>query len=235
MTKKKDSIPKASKTDSKNLAKKAYTGIRRMLFLNEIAPGQKIHYRDLADDLGMSQTPVIHALRWLEFQGLVRYEANRGFYLEPISMEEINEIYNLRETLEPALLPSTIENLDENGIERLKAALEKYDNAVRQKYRKQRLLAAMEFHLTLASLSGPIGEKILRELFDLLYLKYKVDLLFPRPIERANEGHKEILDSVVARDLERAKQLLLQDIREVREHVIDGIRKSLEEKESLVF
>ena len=132
-------------------------------------------------------------------------------------MEEINEIYDLRETLEPALLPRTIENLDENGIERLKAALEKYDDAVQQKYRKQRLLATMEFHLTLASLSGPIGEKILRELFDLLYLKYKVDLLFPRPIERVNRGHREIFDHVVARDLEMAQRLLLQDIREVRD------------------
>ena len=70
MAKKLDSHPKASKSGSEDLTRKAYTGIRRMLFLNEITPGQKIHYRDLAEELGMSQTPVIHALRWLEFQGL---------------------------------------------------------------------------------------------------------------------------------------------------------------------
>ena len=44
---------------------KAYQGIRQMLFHNEIVPGQKIAYRDLAERLGMSQTPVIQALKWL--------------------------------------------------------------------------------------------------------------------------------------------------------------------------
>jgi DNA-binding GntR family transcriptional regulator len=224
-----------SKPGSKDLARKAYMGIRRMLFLNEIAPGQKIHYRDLSDELGMSQTPVIQALRWLEFQGLVRYEANRGFYLEPISLEEINEIYDLREIIEPALLSIAIDKLDKNGIKRLEASLDEYDEAIRQKYTKQIFLAAMNFHLTLASLTGPVGEKIIRDLFDLLYLKYKVDLLVPRPIERVDRVHKEILKAMVARDREGAKKLLLQDVREVREHIIDGIRKSIEEKESLVF
>lgn len=43
MAKKLDSKPKASQPGSKDLAKKAYTEIRRMLFLNEITPGQKIY------------------------------------------------------------------------------------------------------------------------------------------------------------------------------------------------
>ena len=69
--------------------RKAYQGIRQMLFHNEIVPGQKIAYRDLAERLGMSQTPVIQALKWLEFQGLVRHERHRGYYTEPISIQEV--------------------------------------------------------------------------------------------------------------------------------------------------
>ena len=61
-------------------AQKAYAGIRRMLFHNEIVPGQKIGYRDLAERIGMSQTPVIQALKWLEFQGLVRHEPQPGLF-----------------------------------------------------------------------------------------------------------------------------------------------------------
>jgi DNA-binding GntR family transcriptional regulator len=53
--------------DARDSTWKAYTGIRNMLFHNEIMPGQKIAYRDLAERLGMSQTPVIQALKWLEF------------------------------------------------------------------------------------------------------------------------------------------------------------------------
>ena len=59
---------------------KAYMGIRRMLFHNEIGPGQKISYRDLAERLKMSSTPVIQAFKQLEFQELVRHEPNHGYY-----------------------------------------------------------------------------------------------------------------------------------------------------------
>lgn len=47
------------KTEKTDLAQKAYQGIRQMLFYNEILPGQKIKYQDLADKIGVSITPLI--------------------------------------------------------------------------------------------------------------------------------------------------------------------------------
>ena len=95
-----------------------------MLFHNEIVAGQKIAYRDLAERLGMSQTPVIQALKWLEFQQLVRHEPNRGYYTAPISLQEVGEIYELRELIELSLLPKTLERLDARKIQRLQAAFQ---------------------------------------------------------------------------------------------------------------
>ena len=73
-------------------ALKAYLGIRRMFFVNDIHPGQKISYGELAKRLGMSTTPVIQTLKRLDDQGLVRYEPNRGYFTEEISLKEIIEI-----------------------------------------------------------------------------------------------------------------------------------------------
>ena len=66
-----NTINKTQTRDPQGHTRKAYLGIRNMLFHSEIVPGQKISYRDLAERLGMSQTPVIQALKWLEFQQLV--------------------------------------------------------------------------------------------------------------------------------------------------------------------
>lgn len=52
----------------------ASKGIRRMLSHKELVPGQKIAYRELAEQLHMSSTPIIQALKWLEIQGFVRHE-----------------------------------------------------------------------------------------------------------------------------------------------------------------
>ena len=105
MTTKKNS---PEKQGDENLAQKAYKSIRKMLFHGEIVPGQKIPYRDLSNKMGMSPTPVIQALKWLEFQGLVRQEPNRGCYVEPFSLDEVSQVYDLRQVIELSLLPEAL-------------------------------------------------------------------------------------------------------------------------------
>ncbi len=90
---------KTNKTDKKTKQQEdssqiAYQGIRHMLYTKELVPGQKIAYRDLAEKLQLSPTPIIQALKWLELQGFVTHEANRGYYMAPFSLEEIEELYD---------------------------------------------------------------------------------------------------------------------------------------------
>ncbi len=70
-----------------------------MLFLKDIVPGQEIACRDFAERLGMSPTPEIQALKWLEFQSLVQHIPNRSHYASPFSLKEAQEIFELRELL----------------------------------------------------------------------------------------------------------------------------------------
>jgi len=146
-------IKKKKKTKN-DFTQEAYMGIRRMFFLNEIIPGQKISYGDLSKRLEMSTTPVIQALKRLEYQGLVRHETNRGYYTENISLKEITEIYEFRELIETSLLLKTISGIDKKGLKTLKKALDNHLEAVRDIFLKERLLKDMEFHLALAKLSG---------------------------------------------------------------------------------
>ena len=141
--------PRSSKPPTAKSApghtQRAYEGIRRMLFHNEIVPGQKIAYRDLSERLGMSQTPVIQALKWLEFQRLVRHEPHRGYYTAPISLQEVEEIYDLRLLIETSLLPTTLERLDKAGLRRMQAALAAHLKAAREIYLYERLQKDMDF------------------------------------------------------------------------------------------
>jgi DNA-binding GntR family transcriptional regulator len=99
-------------------------GIRRMFFLNEIIPGQKISYRNFSERLDMRTTPIIQALKRLEFQDLVRHEPNRDYYTEEISLEEITEIYEFRELIELSLLSKTIERITRQGLKKTQNCLE---------------------------------------------------------------------------------------------------------------
>ena len=220
-----------SKKSKEDYTQEAYMGIRRMFFLNEIIPGQKISYGDLAKRLTMSTTPVIQALKRLEFQGLVRHEPNRGYYTENISLKEITEIYEFREQIEVALLPRTISSITKKGLNQLKKALNNHLDAVRDIYLKDRLLKDMEFHLLLAELSGNrIQINTLKFLFDLLYLKYRGNILFVTPMETVDSEHIRLYDDISAGNIENAQAVLAQHISNVKKHAILSIERINREK-----
>lgn len=211
--------------------RKAYLGIRNLMLHNELAPGQKIAYRDLAERLGMSQTPIIQALKWLEFQQLVRHEPNRGYFTAPVDPKEVEDIYAVRETLELSLLPDIIRTIDARGIQTLRTALEAHLKASREIYLAERLNRDMEFHLTLARLSGnQVHYKILKDLFDLLYLKYSSNVLFSTSMESADADHQALFESIADGDLKSARRILAGHIRRVKDHVLQGLRKITDAK-----
>lgn len=224
----KKTVPRKTKED---FTREAYMGIRRMFFHNEIIPGQKVSYGDLAKRLNMSTTPVIQALKHLEFQGLVRHEPNRGYYTENVSLAEITEIYEFRELIEVSLLSATIENIGRRGITQLKKALDSHLAAVRDIYLKERLLKDMEFHLKLAQLSdNQIQFNTLKYLFDLLYLKYRGNILFVTPMDRVDNEHIQLYEAIENKDLAQARAVLSRHIANVKKHAVESTRRALQEK-----
>jgi len=219
------------KKSKEDFTKEAYMGIRKMFFVNEITPGQKIAYGDLAKRLGMSTTPIIQALKRLEDQGLVRHEPNRGYYTEDISLKEVVEIYEFRELIETSLLPKTIASITKKKLQILKKALDNHLAAVRDIYLKERLLRDMEFHLTLAELSGcTIQVNTLKSLFDLLYLKYRGNVLFVTPMDTVDREHSQLYDCIAQADLEGATTILRRHIANVKEHAVASIERLNKEK-----
>ncbi|MCK5517467.1 MAG: GntR family transcriptional regulator [Desulfobulbaceae bacterium] len=222
---------KQKKQSTDDFTNEAYMGIRRMFFVNEITPGQKISYGDLASRLGMSTTPVIQALKRLEDQGLVRHEPNRGYYTENISLKEIKEIYDFRELIETSLLPKTVSGMNKKNLKNLKKALDNHLDAVRDIYLKERLVRDMEFHLVLAGLSGcTIQINTLRSLFDLLYLKYRGNVLFVTPMETVDSEHIKLYNYIADSNLDGAARILKQHISNVKEHAIASIQRINKEK-----
>jgi DNA-binding GntR family transcriptional regulator len=217
--------------DETDHTQRAYNGIRNMMFHNEIAPGQKISYRDLASRLGMSPTPVIQALNRLEWQGLVRRERNRGYYSEPISVKQVEEIYDLRVTIEVSLIPDIIKRLTPEHLKRLGDALTAYQSASKEVYLNERLLKDMEYHVTLASLSGcQTHLHVLRYLFDLLYLRNRGSVLFSIPTETVDKEHIQIFEAISAKNVKRTQAILNKHIVNKKLLVVEGLTRIMEEK-----
>ena len=214
----------------------AYQGIRRMLYSKELVPGQRIAYRDLAERLQLSPTPIIQALKWLELQGFVLHEPNRGYSMAPFSLKELEELYELRVLVEPWLVPFTVEHIDKKGLAELKSALQAHLSAEREFYLKERLFKNREFHMTLASLSGKGTQiRILQNVFEMLFLKYGGNYLPMSSLTATDQEHQEIYDAVALRNPERAQAVLRNHLTNVKVQVLTSVKKVLAEQERSTF
>jgi DNA-binding GntR family transcriptional regulator len=79
-------------------------GLRDAILAGDYAPGTRIRQEDLAERTGASRVPVREALLMLEAEGLVTLVANTGAWVTRLSLPECEEMYQIRERIEPLLL-----------------------------------------------------------------------------------------------------------------------------------
>lgn len=93
--------------------------VREGILSGKYAPGTRIRQEDLAEQFGASRLPVREALRILESDGLVTLVANTGAWVAHLSLDECQEMYQIRERIEPLLLSYSLPGLSEDTLARL--------------------------------------------------------------------------------------------------------------------
>ena len=223
-------------TQKKDLTAKAYQEIRQIIFANDLKPGQKIPYRTMAKDLDMSLTPMIQALKHMEFMGLVKHAHNKGFVVKKATKKEIEEAFRIRLILEPQLLAITMKTIDKSGENKIKKVLDDYLEAPQSGSLKLRLIKDIRFHLTIAELSGQdLSISFLKHLFDLLYLRSGQNMIYPRPFENASQNHIAIYEAIKKRNTKTAIEALEKHLTLIYKNALSGIDNKIEAKEQIVF
>jgi len=94
-------LPKPLRLNNRpSLSEAVYEMIKQRLLSQELEPGTKLREEDLADQLGVSRTPVREAINKLEREGLVEIIPRYGTFVANISSKDVEEIYQIREALE---------------------------------------------------------------------------------------------------------------------------------------
>ena len=77
-----------------------YEELKMQILTGKIIPGTRMMEVELADDMGVSRTPIREAIRQLEKEGLVTIEPRRGAYASQISVKDMVDILEVRQNLE---------------------------------------------------------------------------------------------------------------------------------------
>ncbi|HET7246477.1 MAG TPA: GntR family transcriptional regulator, partial [Streptosporangiaceae bacterium] len=95
--------------------------IRELIITGELAAGEQLRQRDLAQRFGVSQTPVREAMRRLESEGLVVGDTHRGFTVVEPDDGPVEENFQIRAALESLGASLAARKIDEQGLARLQA------------------------------------------------------------------------------------------------------------------
>lgn len=181
-----------------------------------LRPGQRLGYKELATRMRTSTTPVREAIRELAVDGLLDIDPHRGVLVHTPSLDELHDIYEIRELLEPLAVSAMCKNLTEDELSRA-------DQMVREMADTADFgmwaTLNFRFHTFLSQaarrprLIGLLAQ--LRNVSSLYVARFIAAM--PDHIERHNQEHRELLDALKTRNVHRAVQAELGHLRHVLE------------------
>jgi DNA-binding GntR family transcriptional regulator len=178
--------------------------LRRAIVAGELGPGQRVPQEDVAERIGVSLIPVREALRVLESEGQVTYFPRRGYFVTELHIEDLVEIYALREILEDRAARHATAGLDDDALERMEQAARDCTEAAVAGDVARELAANRRFHLGLFECAGePHAMRLIRLLWEATE-PYRA-LYYNSPIERkaADAAHRRILAAARKGDADR--------------------------------
>jgi DNA-binding GntR family transcriptional regulator len=202
-----------SALDLRSLPDRLADLLRERILAGEAEPGRPIRQDALAAELGVSKIPLREAMARLEREGLLRAEANRGWFVRSLSADEAREIYALRLGLEPKLAAAAAAAADEAERRAARAALDRLERATSD---HESSVGAMNraYHLALVR---PARQPVTFDIVERLHVladRYVAKHLEPLGRDaRANAEHRALLDAWVERDGARVAELLHSHLR----------------------
>ena len=198
-----------------------YEELKRQILIGEIAPGTRMMEVELADEMGVSRTPVREAIRKLEKEGLVSIEPRRGAYASDISIKDIVDVMEVRQDLEGMAAGLAAIKATKEEKEALKKATEEYRRAVETGSIDEIIKWDEAFHKRVVSCSG--NKTLIQLVSQVQELALRFRYIYYEDFSRF-EGqpmeHKDIVDAIISGDAEKARKSADEHISRLKEFVI---------------
>jgi DNA-binding GntR family transcriptional regulator len=200
--------------------------LRRRILDGEYPAGMPLRQAVLAEELGISRIPFREALIQLEAEGLVQTEAHKGAVVAGFSPEEVEELFEFRSLLEPALLEKSAPRLTEADYEELNAILREYSDELRAQNPGRWGVLNTELHSVLyRRAESPRIQATVDQLLQSTDRFARMQLYYTGGRERAEREHLEIVTECRAGNIKKAARLLRSHILTAGEALVTLLRE----------
>lgn len=212
--------------ETQNLAERVAGVIRTAIISGQLGPGAPIRDRQVAEELGVSRTPVRDALHRLHSEGLAEPKGRAGWSVTAFTEQDVHELFQLRVLLEPQGLTVLENNPDAARVAQVAASFEEFEHPIPPERQLDYFAADDSFHRLivdctnnsrLVSFYGNLKDHINRGRFILSGSS-------AARLEDTLDEHADIIKALVDGDFARARSALIAHLRTGEELMIQRLR-----------
>ena len=186
----------------------------------EIVPGQRLVFIDLANQLGVSRTPVNNALSILAQEGYLDFVPNQGYSVHKLTLEEAENLFEIREILEVGFLGKAIRNITDKKLENIAERKLDFEKSISSHVNRRMFILDTKFH---AAIMDMVANVILsvqyREICQKIFLRFRTEDLHMSRILEIKEEHNDLYEAIRLKDVERSKDLVRMHHKHSRENL----------------
>ena len=218
-----DNLTKINLDNYKPLRDVVFENLREAILEGKLEPGQRLMEVQLAEQLGVSRTPVREAIRKLELEGLVVMLPRKGAYVADVSLKDIIDVLEIRSTLEGLAAYLAADRITEEGVERLKAIAEDFKQSIERKDDIETLLKKdVEFHECIFNATNNTKlSQIINTLWEQVHRFRTTYISDFDTSTHLVEEHNNILDAIISGDNELAKKYAIDHIEKAEQFMIE--------------
>jgi DNA-binding GntR family transcriptional regulator len=195
--------------------------LKTEIIKGSLKPGTKLSEGKIAEQMGVSRTPVREAIRELAAEGFVKISPNQGVVISNISIEDIQEVLQIRSVLEGLAARLAATKITREKIKELESFNKNMEKFISKDDILNFIKESEKFHVLILDICGNNRlVQIRKNLDDQIHRYRSISLNVPRRPKYALEEHKKITEALKQGDLTKADELSKMHIENVLKNIL---------------
>lgn len=191
--------------------------LRQRIFKRDLEPGSWIDEMKLAEEYGISRTPLREALKVLAAEGLVTMKVRRGAYVTEVSETDLADVYHLLALLESDAAGAVAERATDAHLKELQALHKELEGAAAAGNRDKFFAINERFHMRLLQIAGNRWrDQMVSDLRKVMKLNRHHSLLKSGRLEESLQEHRAVMEALARRDAKAT-------VKRMQEHFRNGL------------
>ena len=194
-----------------------------------LQPGERLMEIQIAEELGVSRTPVREAIRKLELEGYVVMLPRRGTYVANLSIKDINEVFEIRSSIDALAAGLAAERITEDELEKMEHMLVATVDAFEHGDMERVVEFDSQFHDVLYCASRNdrlVG--IISNLREQLTRFRSISMAQPGRMKETMDEHRRMVEAIAQRDVELAQSIAREHMENAEQALLLDLPKGME-------